>query len=407
MKPLVLIPLAALLAHGGEADALRIDSAIRERHMPYSTVMDPWLKEPGSTEITGYTRCGDSAIWTGHYLAAEAYRYAVTRSPEARANVMEALNGIRKLVDVTGADVLARCAVPVDSPWASGIISEESIHGIRYGVVDGITYAWAGDTSRDQYSGVFFGLTATWNLIPETEVQGWVSTLATRMLNRLQQDNWLVRMPEGEITTTFIVRPDQQLSLLKLGRRCNPNRFESSYKTMANLSAQTVIIPIALECQDPYDSYSKFNLDHINLYNLLTSGDNWFVRRSYVNAFDILRKTTGDHQNAFFDIVDNAVNGHDAVRDQRIRDNLRALLHREGVTGWVDLRSEYPACDGSGDHTCEVIPVSDRVPTDFLWQRSPFQLYGGVYPNIESSGLDYILPYWMARYYGVIGPADE
>jgi len=47
----------------------------------------------------------------------------------------------------------------------------------------------------------------------------------------------------------------------------------------------------------------------------------------------------------------------------------------------------------------------DRPTTDFLWQRSPYQLAntggGGV---IEGAGLDYILPYWMARYYGVIAP---
>jgi len=407
MRALLLIPMAALLVRAGEADALRLDANIRDRHMPYSTIMDPWLQSPGSTEVVGYTRCGDSAIWTGHYLAAESYRYAVTRSPEARANVMEALNGIRKLVDVTGTDVLARCIVPVDSPWADGVASEEGIHGIRYGVVDGVRYLWAGNTSRDQYSGVFFGLTVAWNLIPETEVQGWVSMLATRMLDRLLDDHWLVRMPEGEITTTFLGRADMQLSLLKLGRRCNPNRFESAYKTLANLSAQSVVIPVAIECQNPYDSYFKFNLNHINFFNLLTSGDNSWIRRGYVNAFDTLRKTTDDHQNAFFDIIDTAINGHDAVRDQRVRDNLRALLQRSGRTGLVDLREQYPPCEGRDDRACQVIPVFDRVPTDFLWQRSPFQLQGGVYDNIEGSGLDYILPYWMARYYGVLGPAEE
>ena len=44
----------------------------------------------------------------------------------------------------------------------------------------------------------------------------------------------------------------------------------------------------------------------------------------------------------------------------------------------------------------------DRVPTDFLWQRNPFDLVGGGSGKIESAGIDYILPYWMARYYGVL-----
>jgi hypothetical protein len=52
--------------------------------------------------------------------------------------------------------------------------------------------------------------------------------------------------------------------------------------------------------------------------------------------------------------------------------------------------------------------VAARIPTDFLWQRDPFQLTGGGSGVIEGAGIDYILPYWMSRYYGVIpAPAPE
>ena len=40
--------------------------------------------------------------------------------------------------------------------------------------------------------------------------------------------------------------------------------------------------------------------------------------------------------------------------------------------------------------------------TDFLWQRGPWQLSGGGAGLTETAGVDYILPYWMARYYGVV-----
>jgi hypothetical protein len=48
------------------------------------------------------------------------------------------------------------------------------------------------------------------------------------------------------------------------------------------------------------------------------------------------------------------------------------------------------------------LPIVQRVTTDFLWQRSPFQLDGGGSGLIEGAGIDYILPYWMARYYSVV-----
>ncbi|PYS09173.1 MAG: hypothetical protein DMG17_27525, partial [Acidobacteria bacterium] len=104
--------------HASEVDALTISRNIQQLHMPYGTVLDPVFASsdpasPGYSEVRGYTRAGDSAIWTGHYLAAEAFRYQVTRSPDALANAWKALEGIHSLLDVTGSDVLARCLIPV------------------------------------------------------------------------------------------------------------------------------------------------------------------------------------------------------------------------------------------------------------------------------------------------------
>jgi hypothetical protein len=51
--------------------------------MPFGTILDPVYSDPAGNQIVGYTRCGDSALWTGAYLAAEAFRYNVTRSADA------------------------------------------------------------------------------------------------------------------------------------------------------------------------------------------------------------------------------------------------------------------------------------------------------------------------------------
>ena len=66
----------------------------------------------------------------------------------------------------------------------------------------------------------------------------------------------------------------------------------------------------------------------------------------------------------------------------------------------IDLRSKYESC--GQDRACRVIPVAERVRSDFLWQRSPFQIVSGGDGFIENAGIDFVLPYWMARVYGVI-----
>jgi hypothetical protein len=47
--------------------------------MPFGTLLDPIYASPTSDAIVGYTRCGDSALWTGVYLAAESFHYAVNK----------------------------------------------------------------------------------------------------------------------------------------------------------------------------------------------------------------------------------------------------------------------------------------------------------------------------------------
>src|ERR1700738_184878 len=120
---ILLFTAFAVRASAAEADALAIDANITARHFPVVGILDPIFASPTSDQIVGYTRCGDSAIWTGHYLAAEAYRYKVTQSPEAFDNVRRAVLALQYLMNITGTKLLARCAVPVSSPYADGIIA--------------------------------------------------------------------------------------------------------------------------------------------------------------------------------------------------------------------------------------------------------------------------------------------
>src|ERR1700694_5357166 len=102
LLPLVLA--CGVSAQTLEDQALQISRNIQRIHVPFGTILDPIYTSSSSTTIAGYTRCGDSATWTGHYLAAEAFRYKVTRSAEALENARRTLTGIQMLVDATGSD---------------------------------------------------------------------------------------------------------------------------------------------------------------------------------------------------------------------------------------------------------------------------------------------------------------
>lgn len=386
-----------------EADAVAISRIIRQRHLPYGTILDPLFKTTTSDEIDYYARAGDSAIWTGHYLAAESFRFKLKQEPEALDNIRTALAGIRLLVDATGSNVLARCVFPADSPYATQIINEENRHGVYRSTVGGREYLWLGNTSRDQYSGIFFGLAIAFDLVDDAQVRADVTALVTRLLDFLIDRNWFVVMPNGSITTTFAARADQRLTFLQIGKRINPGRFESRYNDHRFFNAGGVNIPIGLDVLEDHENYFKFNLDAINLYNLIRLESSSFYRNIYLDAYGVLRRTTDDHGNAHFNVIDTALRGKDSSRDAQTRDLLNQWLlitpRRDIYLDWRPS-GRYPAC--GQDSACDPLPIIDRIRTDFLWQRSPFLLYGGGTGKIETAGIDYILPYWMGRYYGVV-----
>jgi uncharacterized protein (TIGR03437 family) len=387
---LSLAPLVSVSA--SEADALAISQNIQGRHFPHYTVLDPIFQSATSDQIISYTRCGDSALWTGMYLAAEAFRYNVTHSPDALANARRAFSGIQTLVDVTGNNILARCAIPDNSPYAQAIQNEESANGIYR---SGPGNFWVGNTSRDEYSGVLFGLGVAFEYIDDASLHAAISPLVSRLVQFLVDHTWTV--PNG---ATFLDRPDQQLAFLQLARRVNPNGFSTTYDIEKVLLSPTVLAPIAYDTLSD-SSYFKFNLDTINLYTLIHLESSSFGD-VYRQAYNVLRNHTDNQGNAFFNVIDWAINGPNTSRDAETRLLLEQWLQRPRRDLHIDNRGKYSACSDSNT-ACQPLPVPDRVTTDFLWQRSPFQLSNSEGANIiEGAGIDYILPYWMARSYGLI-----
>ncbi|MGI8741598.1 MAG: hypothetical protein ACR2NN_03305 [Bryobacteraceae bacterium] len=391
--------VSANTGFASEADALAISRNIQTRHLPFGTILDPVFSATDSSQIVAYTRCGDSAIWTGHYLAAEAFRYKVTGSQDALANVKTAITGIKTLSDVTGYNLLARCLVPLSSPYAQSIMMEERHNGIY--INSAAQELWAGNTSRDQYSGVFFGLAVAYDMVDDAGVRSSIKDEVTLLLDYLRGHNWSPTMPNGSISTTFLIRPDQELSFLQVGRHVNPDHYSAfGYDIDKITLAAGVITPIAVEVTDN-NSYFKFNLDYINLYDLIRLEGSGSFRNIYNGAYSVLRNHTKDQQNAFFNMIDRALNGPYAARDAETVSMLDAWLQRPKRDVPVDLRGKLPSCN-TPDEACSPVPVSLRPTTDFLWQRNPYMLAGAGSGTTESAGIDYILPYWMARLYGVV-----
>ena len=107
-------------------------------------------------------------------------------------------------------------------------------------------------------------------------------------MDRLLEKNWSVVMPDGDVSTVFWLRPDQQLSVLQVARQVNPERFRAAYEDLRR-TAFAIGAPISLEGRDDHGSYYKFNLDAIALYSLLRLEEESPRRGDYIATYRTFR----------------------------------------------------------------------------------------------------------------------
>ena len=384
---LVGVRILVCPAFSAEPDALAITANLVAHHLPFGTVIEQVYDTPTTNNIVGYAECGDAALWTGAFIAAESFHYAVNQSPDALTNVKNALAALKALDDVTGDNRLARCLFASSWQFAQYVENEESSAGNS--INQAPPWVWVGRTSRDQIVGAMFGLAVAYDFVYDPDVKSTVSALSTRIVGYIATTNHLWS-PDNDITSTFLVRPEELQMLLDTARHINPSD---------NVSGP-LINPVPFDTGVLLDiqtnsSYFKFNLDYMTFYNLVRYSNT----AQNVGAYVDVRNYTANHRNPFFDIIDHALRGPNHF-DVEIVPLLDQWLLRPRRDLYIDDRKIVKTC--SSTEACDPIPVPIRPTTDFLWQRNPFELAGGGSDTIEGPGVDYILPYWMGRYYGVI-----
>src|SRR5205085_12582946 len=95
----------------------RLSDEIDRVHTPHDLVLPAGFDQPGygNGSVVRYHDHGDSADWSGHYLAAEAIRHEMTGDARALARAEGVARGISACQAVEGSGVLSRVVIAVSS----------------------------------------------------------------------------------------------------------------------------------------------------------------------------------------------------------------------------------------------------------------------------------------------------
>ena len=150
--------------------------------------------------IVYYGDFGDSSIWSGIYLASQAWRYHATGDAQAKRNAIRLAKALHGLHMITGAKgYIARYFTNKDSATYSMILNDDHLHCIEEGEYK--DNCWLGHTSKDQYTGWMLGMAVAYDLIDDTRTRERIRLSYSQVVEALIDQSWQIRNSEGNIAS--------------------------------------------------------------------------------------------------------------------------------------------------------------------------------------------------------------
>lgn len=401
---------------------------------------------------------GNTGLWTALYVASQAFRYAVAKQvgddpvrDDALNEVKITLEAIYRLLRITGKEGLfARgywSPLPQFSPPEPG----GDTHFVDDGEFAG--YTWIGDVSQDEYSGHMYALGVVARLVDDPWVQETCRDIAQQVGNHLMDHHLWITDVDGEPTKygkmsawSFMHFPGynawQVLTWIKMAAVISGDPVLDDYfhDCLLQEQGEQSCIDQEFEVPTPYTEHldtldvmqgCATNHDSVSMAflaadNLIGYEDDADRRKSYQRTLhdklvvgDVQGRNITEHGNAFLNMIYASRMDYDdptaTQPEPLIRDALCTLKEfPEDKRYSLKDTMHYPHfCDSErhGSLAESPIPWREHPVYIFLFWRSPYErqhedetIRCGDDPGMEPPA-DYLLPYWMGRYYGWISQA--
>ncbi|MBW2523725.1 MAG: hypothetical protein JRI23_06095 [Deltaproteobacteria bacterium] len=420
----------------------------------------------------------NDGLWSALYLAAEAYRYAVTGEAEALEMIELLLEGQRRRMAITGVPGLyTRQNIPPDIEGLScpteleryvPDVEKDDNQWVRVGpggcvqVVDPDTmefvatdhcgleefagWCWLDNVSQDEYSGHMLAHAAIAKLVDDANIQAKNNELLRQigqhlMDHELELTDWDGRRTEhgklwpGDTLSGFaatISLAYMQTVAFATGDaevrdwidRCMLGPPADEPACIYKFGAATLPYDELLEPASLYlgcmANWNGFAMHMMSLHTLLLHEQNPRIRSAAQHALqydmfepDGVERPLVEQHNALYNFIfaaDKALGpGSDGHAYDEVEDGICMLKQFPASEHQRAMSCTAPGCvEVCSDRLDKPLtdyprPVAERCLRTFLWWGSPYTLNECTEDlrHIKPPS-DYLLAYWMGRYYGFI-----
>ena len=404
--------------------------------------VDRSLRVYGDIESGRLLNSDNDGLFTGLYCASQCFRYAVTKDKQAKANAKRAVEAMILLTEVTGRKGFTARATRHSHEENFGTGNREEWHICE----NNPDMEWLGETSSDEMTGHFFAYGIYFDLVADKKEKEKIAKVVKTITDHIIDNNFHLTDIDGVPTTWANWEPEllnnddrwyyergtnslEILSFLKTTYHVTgEEKYNDVYKMLIKKHHYAMNC-MQYKCEDGHVAHIDDQLDFTNIYPLLVYAENAAEKEIFKMGLTHHWEYERVERSPFFNIVYGALthNNCDIENAAKSLSEINMDLIRwpafnsyrkdivwdtEQESMGIPAQLKYPVeyssrplvhydgnqfiCD-SGAEEFTYINTKRTNRTSTLPGTSGFNGMTGMMPYI------YLLPYWMGRYYGLLG----
>jgi len=400
-----------------EDKAAYFERRIAERHKRHSLVADSQFSEPGNPATSHQYPNDNDGLWTAIYVAAQAFRYAVTREspgdPRALDSVRKSVEAMLRLEAITG-----RAGFPARSFRHKTEPRHED--GVWHFTSDG-EREWKADTSSDEIVGHFFAYSVVYDLVADEDLKkrlrGAVSRIADHLIDHGYDLTDLHGGPTrwGRYDEAYFETDDgreeralrslELLSHLKAAYHMTGNsRYDREYRKLIDEMGYHKNTTTYLKLRQELN-YSDEELAMLSYYPLFRFEKDATLLGVYREGLEQWWVNIRREANPLWIFIYAFCNpARRAPLEEAARTLYRIPMDLIKWSVKNSHRRDAPIDTSPERHsrvqTSRLLPPDERRV--MKWNGNPFQLDDVGSGRGEDDGAFFLLPYWLGRYHGFL-----
>ncbi|MBQ3518464.1 MAG: hypothetical protein IJA31_03995 [Clostridia bacterium] len=399
------------------------------------------LRKYGDMDSGWLPNSDNDGLFTGLYCASQCFRYAVTGDEQAKINAKRAVEAMIKLTQVTGKKGFTARATRYAHEENFGTENREEWHICE----NNPDCEWLGETSSDEMTGHYFAYGIYFDLIADEEEKKKIADVVRTITEHILENNFHLCDVDGVPTTWANWEPDllnnddrwyyekgtnslEILSFLKTTYHVTgEEKYNDVYKMLIS-NHHYAMNCMQYKCEDGHVAHIDDQLDFTNIYPLLVYTDNEAEREVYKMGLTHHWQYERTERSPYFNIVYGALTNNSCDIENAAKSLSEMNLD---LVRWPVFNSYRKDIVWDTEQEAMGIPAQLKYPVEFgsrvlvHYDGNPFVCDAGAeeFVNINTkqvnrtttlpgTGADgmcamqpyvYLLPYWMGRYYGLLG----